>query len=218
MTDDNNSDFLDDRDPIPEEKLQALKDSLEKLVGSNSRLDETDMVENIMQEYLASVFDSTETEVEVTKEPSLKQLAANQESWMREVCAKLSRQEETLNRQHRELQKLQEQVNERNDWYEARIEKQKNTGFAVMFSVMIAGYLAIFHILVFPSSPKRYTQIGQEVQTEQEAQEARDELKREAKKLTQEERDEFKREAENVTQEERDALKREVEEAKRKSK
>jgi hypothetical protein len=218
MTDDNNSDFLGDRDPIPEEKLQALKDSLEKLVGSNSRLDETDMVENIMQEYLANVFDSTETEVEVTKEPSLKQLAANQESWMREVCAKLSRQEETLNRQHRDLQKLQEQVNERNDWYEARIEKQKNTGFAVMFSVMIAGYLAIFHMLAFPSSPKRYTQIGQEVQTEQEAQEARDDLRREAKKLTQEERDEFKREAENITQEERDALKREVEEAKRKSK
>jgi hypothetical protein len=214
MTDDNNSDFLDDRDPIPEEKLQALKASLEKLVGSNSRLDETDMVENIMQEYLASVFDSTETEVDITTDPGIKQLAASQESWMREVCAKLSRQEETLDRQHRELQKLQEQVSERNDWYEARIEKQKNTGFAVMFSVMIAGYLAIFHILLFPSPPKTYTQIEQE----QEAQEARDEIQREAKKLTQEERDEFKREAKNITQEERDDLKREVEEAKRKRK
>lgn len=201
MTDDHNSDFLDDRDPIPEEKLQALKASLEKLVGSNSRLDETDMVENIMQEYLASVFDSTETEVEITMEPSIKQLAANQESWMREVCAKLSRQEETLDRQHRELRKLQEQISERNDWYEARLEKQKNTGFAVMFGVIITGYLAIFHILLFPSPPKVYT-----------------EIQREAQKVTQEERDELKRETQNVTQEERDELKREVEAAKRKSK
>jgi hypothetical protein len=205
MTDDHNSDFLDDRDPIPEEKLQALKASLEKLVGSNSRLEETDMVENIMQEYLASVFDSTETEVDVTMEPSIKQLAANQESWMREVCAKLSRQEETLDRQHRELRKLQEQISERNDWYEARLEKQKNTGFAIMFGVIITGYLAIFHILLVPSPPKVYT-----------------EIQREAQKLTQEERDELDRETKNLTQEQkdqlRDELRREVEEAKRQRK
>jgi hypothetical protein len=202
MTDDNNSDFLDDSDPIPEEKLEALKDSLERLVGSNSRLEEeTDLVESVLQEYLANAFDGTETEAEVTIEPSIKQLAANQESWMREICAKLSRQEEILDRQHMELRELQEQIRERNDWYEARLERQKNTGFAVMLSVIVAGYLAIFHILLIPSPPKTYTQIEQEAQNlikEQEAQEARDEIQREAKKATQEQRDAHQREIEEA--------------------
>jgi hypothetical protein len=202
MTDDNNSDFLDDSDPIPEEKLEALKDSLDRLVGSNSRLEEeTDLVESVLQEYLANAFDGTETEAEVTIEPSIKQLAANQESWMREICAKLSRQEEILDRQHMELRELQEQIRERNDWYEARLERQKNTGFAVMLSVIVAGYLAIFHILLIPSPPKTYTQIEQEAQNlikEQEAQEARDEIQREAKKATQEQRDAHQREIEEA--------------------
>lgn len=174
---DNNSDFLDNNDPISEERLAEVKASLEKLVGSDSSIEETDMVETILQGYLSSVLDGTGAEV--TIERIIKQLATNQEFWMREICERLSRQEEMLDRQYRELQDLQEQISERNDWYEARIEKQKNTGFAVMLGFIIAGYLAIFHLLLNPSPPKTYNQLEQDAQDfvkDQEAQEERDEL------------------------------------------